>query len=99
MGGSVGKIVGAAFALPTGGASLKWGSDIDKSLSLQKKAQKTQAALMMEQGKILKQQQLDALAKRKEQIDQQREQIGVGNYRTNQTSATGLSSSIRGTLG
>lgn len=103
MGNSLGKIVGAALALPTGGASLKWGSDVDKASTAaqktQKQAQMQQAYLMNEQGKIIKQQQLDALTRRKELIDQQREQIGTGNYKTNATSTTGISSSIRGTLG
>ena len=58
-----------------------------------------QSYLLSEQQKILKQQQDDALAKRKELIDQQREQISEGNYKTNLTSTTGISSSIRGTLG
>lgn len=103
MGSSIGRIVGTAFALPTGGASLKWGSDMDKAANMaqktQKQAQQQQALLMAEQGKILKQQQIDALTKRKELIDQQREQISTGAYKTNATSTTGISSSIRGTLG
>lgn len=103
MGNSIGKIVGAAFALPTGGASLKWGKDIDdaatKAQKTQKQAQLMQASILAEQGEILKQQKQDALAKRKELIDQQREQISTGNYKTNATSTTGISSSIRGTLG
>lgn len=103
MGKSIGKIVGTAFAFPTGGASLKWGRDIDKAANMaqntQKQAQLMQASILAEQGEILKQQKQDALAKRKDLIDQQREQISTGNYKTNATSTTGISSSIRGTLG
>lgn len=103
MGSSIGKIVGAAFALPTGGASLKWGKDIDdaatKAQKVQKQAQAAQASILAEQQEILKQQKQDALEKRKELIDQQREQIVEGNYKTNKTSTTGINSQIRGTLG
>ena len=103
MGNSLGKIVGVALALPTGGASLKWGKDIDdaatKAQKVQKQAQQQQAMIMAEQQKILKEQKEDALAKRKDLIDQQREQISTGHYKTNATSTTGISSSIRGTLG
>lgn len=103
MGKSIGKIVGAAFALPTGGASLAWGKSVDdaatKAQKVQKQAQVAQASTLSEQQKILKQQQEDALAKRKELIDQQREQVIEGNYKTNKTSTTGISSQIRGTLG
>lgn len=99
MGKSIGKVMGVAFALPTGGASLKWGNDYDKSISLQKKAQKQQMYTLAEQESILKEQLKDAMQKRREQIDQQREQISTGNYKTNATSTTGISSQIRGTLG
>lgn len=103
MGSSLNKIVGVALALPTGGASLKWGNDMDKAARMaqrtQKEAQLQQAYIMEEQNKILRQQKRDELAKRRDLIDQQREQIVGGNYKTNQTSTTGISSQIRGTLG
>ena len=99
MGGSAGKIIGANTFGVFGALAGSVFDDTKSAQKAQKKAQKAQNALLEEQRKILQEQQDDALAKRKEQIDQQREQIVSGNYKTNKTTTTGISTSIRGTLG
>ena len=98
MGGSTGKVLGTVVAGPVGFVVGSASDDAHAARHAQRKAQHAQNRLLREQQEILKEQKEQAEAERREQIDQQREQIIQGNYKTNQTSTTGITA-IRGTLG
>lgn len=61
----------------------------------QRKAQKT---VQRNQRALQEKQEADALATRKQQINQMREQMNIGGYQTARTQTTG-SNPVKGTLG
>lgn len=61
----------------------------------QRKAQKT---VQRNQRALQEKQEADALATRKQQINQMREQMNIGGYQTTSTQKTG-SSPVKGSLG
>lgn len=62
----------------------------------QRKAQKT---VQRNQRALQEKQEADALATRKQQINQMREQMNIGGYQTASKSQTTSSSPVKGTLG
>lgn len=101
MGGSVGDVVsgvvGAVTGTVTGGpvGFFTGAAEGYSSHKAQRKANKYQKEQQRLQASIIKKQKQEALDARKIQIDQLREQIADGNYKTRATSEKGIVGSIK----
>lgn len=81
------KAVKTTVDVATGGAY--------SSYKANKKAKKAQKRHLEESRRVLERQKSEALDRRKQLVDQQREQISRGNYSTRHTSEKGITGKIK----